>query len=160
MTPFIPGLEVQSPLQLDFHQERVYCYPPAVLIRPIIKLLVPKFRQFIMVINVFKSSSSELAYARRHFDYCIKVGDYKSPGVITPSKRQWTQLVHEPYFRFYREASSTYVFVKGYSYAALDEFQDKLKKNLYLRGKPHEKAAVRFLQNLNWSGRQLYEILE
>ena len=151
---------MQKPLALDWSHERPYCYPPAVLVRPIIRLLVPQFDQFLLVVNVFKSSSSEFAYARRHFDFFIKIGDYRSPGVITPCKRQWTSLVHEPYFRFYREASSTYLFVKGYSYHLLDEFQNKLQRNLYLRGKPHEKAAVRFLQQLKWSGRQLFEILE
>ena len=153
-------MEVQKPLSIDWSLERAYCYPPAILVRPIIRLLVPKFRQFVMVINVFKSSSSEFAYARKHFDYYVKIGDYKSPGVITPCKRQWTTMVHEPYFRFYREASSTYLFVKGYSYHTLDEFQTKLRRNCFLRGKPHEKAAVKFLQHLNWSGRHLYEILE
>ena len=69
-------------------------------------------------------------------------------------------MVHEPYYRFYREASSTYLFVKGYSYPLLEEFRSKLVNNTYLRGKPHEKAAVRFIQNLHWSGRHLYEILE
>ena len=156
----MPGLEVQKPLTINWSQERPYCYPPAILVRPIIKLLVPQFKQFLLVVNVFKSSSSELAYARKHFDFFVKIGDYKSPGVITPCKRQWTTMVHEPYFRFYREASATYLFVKGYSYHTLDEFQTKLRNNTFLRGRPHEKSAVRFLQQLKWSGRQLYEILE
>lgn len=160
MAPFMPGFEVRQPLQICWEKERPYCYPPSVLIRPIIRHLVPKFPQFMLVINAFKSSSSEVAYARQHFDFYIKIGDYQSPGVITPCKRQWTAMVHEPYFRFYREASSSYIFFKGYSYHLLTEFQNKLQNNTYLRGKPHEKAAVRFLQNLRWSGRQLYEILE
>ena len=154
------GLENLESRHIDWTKHRAYSYPPDILARPIIRHLVPQFDQFIMVINTYKASSSQFSFALQAFDFCIKIGDYRSPAVITPSRRQWTVMVKQPYHRFYREASATYLFIKGYPRSTVLEFQSKLRRHLYLRGSGVEKAAVYFLSKLQWSGRQLYEILE
>ena len=158
--PTLNGMENLTNHHVDWTKHRPYCYPPDVLTRPILRHLVPQFKQFILVVNTYKGSSSQFSLALQKFDFCIKIGDYRSPAIITPCRRQWTVMVKQPYHRFYREASSTYLFIKGYPYHKVEEFQSKLQQNLYLRGDMVEKAAVRFLQSLKWSGRQLFEILE
>ena len=147
-------------VKVDWSRHRAYSYPPDIITRPIIRHLVPQFEQFILVVNTYKANSSQFSLALRTFDYCIKLGDYRSPAVITPCRRQWTKMVKQPYYRFYREASSTYLFIKGYPYQTILDFQSKLRRNLYLQGDMVEKAAVIFLQKLQWSGRHLFEILE
>ena len=156
----LSGMDDLDKKQVDWSQHRAYCYPPDIITRPIIRHLVPQFDQFILVVNTYKSNSSHFSLARQSFDFCIKIGDYRSPAVITPCRRQWTQMVYQPYYRLYREASSTYLFIKGYSYATVLEFQTKLRRNLYFRGNLVEKAATQFLQKIQWSGRHLFEILE
>ena len=158
--PSLAGMETLESHHINWQAHRAYSYPPDILSRPIIRHLVPQFSQFIMVINTYKASSSQFSFAQREFDYCIKIGDYRSPAVITPTRRQWTIMVKQPYHRFYREASATYLFVKGYSYETVLEFRAKLRQHLYLRGSMVEKAAVLMLSKLRWSGRRLYEILE
>ena len=158
--PKLSGMETLESNHVDWSKHRAYSYPPDILARPVIRHLVPQFSQFIMVINTYKASSSQFSFAQQSFDYCIKIGDYRSPAVITPTRRQWTVMVKQPYHRFYREASATYLFIKGYPRHLVLEFQDKLRRHLYLRGSMTEKAAVLMLSKLRWSGRQLYEILE
>lgn len=158
--PQLSGMETLSCHHIDWTQHHAYSYPPDVLTRPIIRHLVPQFEKFLMVVNTYKASSSQFSFAQRAFDYCIKIGDYRSPAVITPTRRQWTTMVKQPYHRFYREASATYLFIKGYPYETVLDFQSKLRQHLYLRGPITEKFSVILLSKLKWSGRQLYEILE
>ena len=158
--PTLEGMEDVNKQKIDWAQHRAYSYPPDVITRPIIRFLVPLFDQFTLVVNTYKASSSQFSFARQHFDYCIKIGDYRSPAVITPCRRQWTSMVKQPYHRFYREASATYLFIKGYPRSSVEKFQQLLQKCAYYQKPASEKAVALFLQKLTWSGRQLFEILE
>ena len=55
LAPFMPGFEKQAPLLIQWEVERPYCYPPSVLVRPIIRHLVPQFSRFLLVVNAFSS---------------------------------------------------------------------------------------------------------
>ena len=146
---------------LDVQDYRPYCFPPDVLQRPIIRHLVPRFKQFIFILNAYRGLDSTFSLAKKNFEYYMVIGDTKTPAVITPCRRQRGKYpLAEPYSRLNREISVTYMFIKGMSHHEILAFQDHVRQSHFFQS-ALEKSLHCFSHLLNrswWANRRFLEI--
>ena len=158
---FQPSSNFKVTQPLDSSQYRPYCYPPDVLLRPIIRNLVPKFPTFVLVLNAYKGPDQAFALAKRNFEYYVIIGDTQTPAVVTPCRRQRNNYpLAEPYYRLNKEISTSYLFIKGHPLEAIQSFVRHVKRGSFIQSAA-EKSVYRLLHLLDhswWANRSFLEI--
>ena len=167
MSIFQPRIQLSSTSNykvnqpLDASQYRPYCFPPDVLLRPIIRDLVPQFSNFVLVLNVYRGRDQTFALAQKNFDYFLIIGDSQTPAIVTPCHRQRNKYpLAEPYSRLNKEISTSYMFVKGHALRAIQEFACHVTKCHFFQS-ASEKCVYRLLHLLDdtwWANRNFLEI--
>ena len=156
-----PDSDFKVVKSLPIEEYKPYCFPPDVLIRPILRDLVPNFSQFIFILNVYRGRDNTFALAKRRFDYYMIIGDTQTPAIVTPTRRQRNCYpLAEPYSRLNREISTTYLFIKGFQMDQILDFKCHVSQSHFFQS-AYEKSVYRFLNLLNhtwWANRSFLEI--